>query len=67
MRAGKSLKITGTGNDFLYDLGLDPGPVHIDLILGNRKFCMEFGGTTKLTAGKQFTAKDAPAPASCPP
>jgi len=28
---------------------------------------MSFGGTTKFHAGRQYRAKDAPAPAACPP
>jgi glucose/arabinose dehydrogenase len=65
--AGKSYKITGSSDDFAFDLSADPGPVHVDLILGGRKFCAEFGGETKLTIDKSFTAKNAPAPLTCPP
>lgn len=64
---GKQLRLTGSGNLLGFALGdTDPSPIHADLLLGTKKFCMEFGGSVKFQAGKLLSAKNAPAPSSCP-
>lgn len=66
VKAGHTLKVSlhGTGLDIA--LGADPSPVTATLRIGNREYCLSFGGTTKFKAESSFTAKAAPAPASCP-
>jgi glucose/arabinose dehydrogenase len=65
--AGKQIRIKGGGKGLGHELGdTDPGPVTVTLTIGQRMYCMSFGGTTTLKPGKLFTAEGAPAPASCP-
>jgi glucose/arabinose dehydrogenase len=65
--AGKSYRISGLSDELAAELSSDPGPVHVDLTLGKRKFCAEFGGDRKFIIGKSLFAKNAPPPSSCPP
>jgi hypothetical protein len=60
------LAIKGRGAGLGFDLDDDPNPVRIELAIGGHAYCLEFGGTRKLKAGKVYRAKGAPAPAGCP-
>jgi len=66
VKAAQQVKSKGSGGDLGLALGSDPSPVDVVLSIGNTRYCTSFGGTTSFAAGK-FSAKDAPAPASCPP
>src|SRR5262249_44668544 len=59
------LKVKGKGA-FLYALSTNPNPIDVGLRTGAKRYCMEFGGTATFVMGKQFSAKNAAAPASCP-
>jgi glucose/arabinose dehydrogenase len=68
VNANKLVKASGKGSALGFSLGAtSPGPVTVILSLGTRRYCATFGGTTKFTASKSFSAKAAPTPASCPP
>src|SRR2546427_729014 len=41
--------------------------VGVVLTIGDKVYCRSFGGTMRFHAGRQYRAKDAPAPAACPP
>src|SRR5262249_54683472 len=66
LKPGKLLKITGKGAALSIDLTQEPEPVDLRLRIGDYLFCMRFGGKTKFSDGKRFTAINAPAPRRCP-
>jgi len=65
-----ALQVSGKGAGLGHALGSNPDPVSVVLQTGAKRYCTTFGtttgATTKFTAGKQFTAKRAAAPAACP-
>ena len=68
VKANKLIKASGKGSALGFSLGAtSPDPVTVILSIGTRRYCATFGGTTKFTASKSFSAKLAPTPASCPP
>jgi hypothetical protein len=48
-----------------HSLAVDPGSVTVDLVLGERPYCVEFGGEVRVRTPRRFEAVDAPAPAFC--
>lgn len=66
LKAGKSLKILAKGEALEHTLGTQPDAVLVELRLGARRYCFEFGGTATFKADTRFRAKDAGAPADCP-
>jgi len=68
VKTNKLLKVSGKGSALGFSLGtISPDPVTVILSIGTRRYCATFGGTTKFTASKSFSAKLAPTPSSCPP
>lgn len=67
LKPGKTLKVSAKGAALAHSLASDPIPVAIVMSLGPQRYCLEFGGTVKLTPGKKLEAKEAPAPAGCTP
>jgi len=65
IRNNKMTRVIGTGLDF--SLHTNPDPVTVVLTLGDRSYCMTFGGAAfKFIPNTKFTSLRAPAPASCP-
>jgi hypothetical protein len=60
VKPGKQIKIKGKGSALGHDLASDPEAVTVELRLGERRYCIRFGGTTSFAAGS-FTAESAPA------
>jgi hypothetical protein len=66
IKSGK-LVIGGKGSGLRFDLDDDPNPVHVELALGEQRYCLEFGGAApKFKAGRLYRAKLAAAPVVCP-
>ena len=67
LSAGKQLQVLGKGAALQHSLLLEPDFVRVELRVGTRRYCLEFGGTEKgFTAGKSLERKDAARPADCP-
>jgi hypothetical protein len=66
VRPGKLAKMVGRGPGLGHTLATQPTSVRVTLTLGDRPYCLEFGGLPSFTANKRFSAKDAPAPGACP-
>jgi hypothetical protein len=56
----------GRGANLTQSLGGEPDPTMIVLTIGDRRYCMAFGGQSVFRAGKRYVAHDAPAPDGCP-
>ena len=67
VKDGKLSKIKGNGLALPNALGSDPDPLEVNLIIGNQRYCMGFGGETDFDAARSYVAKNAPAPGACPP
>ena len=68
VKADKLIKASGKGSALGFSIGAtSPDPVTVILSTGARRYCATFGGETKFTASKSFSAKLADPPASCPP
>src|SRR5439155_7204375 len=65
VKSGKLLRVIGKGSALGHSLAADPSPVSLTLTLGDRKYCLRFGGTVQFKAGTKRLAKDAPKPAEC--
>ena len=67
LKAGKQLQVAGKGAALQHSLALEPDLVRLELRIGTRRYCLEFGGTeSDFTASKQLRRKDAGRPAACP-
>jgi hypothetical protein len=65
IRNGKLTRVIAGNLDF--SLNTNPNPVGIVLAIGDRKYCMSFGGISwKFVPGLRYLSLKAPAPASCP-
>jgi hypothetical protein len=67
VKSGKLLRITGKGSGLGHSLTTNPAPVGVTLTLGDRKYCLSFGGDVQFKDGTTLLAKNAPAPAACSP
>jgi hypothetical protein len=65
IKTGGIIRIVGSGADLTLSLQTDPNPVTVDVTMGGRRYCMQFGGDATFKPGKRFAAHAAPAPAQC--
>jgi len=70
LKPGKQLKVKGKGG-LGTPLASDPRPIDVVVQTGTRRYCAQFGspdgGAVTVKIGKQFEARNAPPPRSCPP
>ena len=66
VRDGKLLRLLGLGSGLDLPLQAEPDPTMIVLTLGERRYCMTFGGKATFHAERRYSAHDAPAPIACP-
>lgn len=66
IRNGKPSKLKGGGAALMFSLNQDPNPVNAVLQLGDKQFCVSFGGIAKYRPGIVFKAKKSAPPAACP-
>jgi hypothetical protein len=65
VKPGKTIRILGKGSALGHSLATNPAPVDVTLRLGDRRYCMRFGGTIQFKDGTKLLAKSAPAPGDC--
>jgi hypothetical protein len=65
LKRGRLLRIVGRGADLGHSLFSDPAGVAVELVLGQRPYCLEFGGDVRESSLSRFEARDAPAPSIC--
>lgn|GEM_PF-1041907 len=65
LESGRKLVVKAKGS-LGHTLGANPAPVRVVLRLGERSYCLEFGGEAKLEPGVRYRATSAPAPSVCP-
>ncbi|MFN8641775.1 MAG: FG-GAP-like repeat-containing protein [Candidatus Binatia bacterium] len=65
IKPGKQIKVSLRAS-LAHALDVDPGAVAVVLTLGGQRYCLRFGGATAYTADREFSARNAPAAASCP-
>lgn len=63
---GKGLRIVGTGAALGHSLVADPGAIAVELRLGARYYCLEFGGESRVRSPRKIVAVDAPVAGRCP-
>jgi hypothetical protein len=66
LKIGRSLKIVAAADDLGVPLTTDPRPVWIELIHGDVRHCLEFGGDAKHKADSRLIARNALDIAMCP-
>jgi hypothetical protein len=62
---GRSIRFTAKGAEAFALGGASQSEVAVTIDIGGMRFCGAFGGTITRNDGQRFTAKNAPAPASC--
>jgi hypothetical protein len=65
LRGGGRIKIVAKGPALGHTLAAEPDYVDVVLTVGQRRYCLRFGGRSVFRDGKRYSAKKALAPASC--
>lgn len=66
LTSGKQLLVTAKGQALGIDLATKLGPVQVELALGARRYCLEFGGRERFKAGKRLLRRKSERATACP-
>lgn len=67
VKKGTLLKARAAGADVGFDLNDNPDPVTVEVTIGSRRYCLEFGGdSSSFKEGKKYLVRKAHAPTACP-
>jgi hypothetical protein len=66
VKTDRLLRVVGRGAELEHSLLTDPETVAVELRLGARHYCLEFGGTSHTRTPRKLVAVDAPAASFCP-
>lgn len=62
VKPGKVVKVVGKGSLLGHTLATEPTPVRALLMLGDKTYCLQFGGTRTFTPNVSYKAIEAPRP-----
>jgi len=65
VKSGGILRVVGSGAGLGLSLGSDPSPVFVEITIGLRRYCMQFGGDATFKPGRRYVSHRAPAPTQC--
>jgi hypothetical protein len=60
------IQFTGKGSGLGHDAATNANPVNVEVIAGDERYCMRFGGGTKFKLNSYFKATNAPTSPGCP-
>ena len=60
------IQFTGKGSGLGHNAAVNANPVNVEVIAGEERYCMKFGGTIKFKVNSYFKATDAPTSSGCP-
>jgi len=66
IKSGKRLLVKGKGEGLGHSLAGEPDAVQVELRVGARRFCLEFGGPGRFKPGKKLLRKNMPTASECP-
>jgi hypothetical protein len=66
VKAGRVIRILGSGPGLGHTLGANPAPVRVVLTLGAQQYCMSFSGTDEFKKGVRYRSTASGAPELCP-
>jgi PKD repeat protein len=66
LELGERLVVKGRGEALTFDLDAEPGVVDVELDVGGRRYCLQFGGSGSFVPGRKLLRRNAARPDTCP-